>query len=436
MKIFSSSGSPLTPHPSPLPYIWLAWKIIFYKGNPTIQKFSVLTAIAAIGVGMASLLVTIGIMDGFHREIKNRILGVSPHVFARLHADNEAQALRQADRAAKNLAGPLGAGFSPFAIGQAMIRTRSGSMGVVVKAIDPKREPSVTNLAGLVKRGNFFENNAEKPGGHQDTEAIPLLIGSELAVSLGADVADQVALFASAGSSMAEMPRILKGVVRGVFESGYYEYDSSLVYIPLYSAGRLWSGREQGTLFWLGVKGKDPEKAEALALELSKTIDPSAKVSQILTWGQMNKNLFSALKLEKLMLTLVLSLIIFVASVSVTSNLIMIAAQKTKMIGSLSSMGISKTEVAKLMLAIGGMLGALGIIFGLFLTVPVDFILTKTDWVRLPAEVYMIERVPIELGWLNVLGVAFFTWVVSLAASALPAYRTSRLDPSQILRYG
>ncbi|MBI2070028.1 MAG: ABC transporter permease [Elusimicrobia bacterium] len=422
--------------PSKFPYIWLAWKIIFFKGNPTIQKFSVATAIAAMGVGVASLLVTIGVIDGFHQEVQKRILGLSPHVFVRLDTDAETRA-GEIKAVHEVLGARAGLSLAPFAIGQAMVRTPAATLGVVVKAVDPDAEAKATNLPQSLKRGRWFSSEPSHPVDGV-RPAIPLVIGGELAQTLAASPGSRVALIASTGAdSLVGLPRILAGEITGVFESGYYEYDSTLAYMPLDRAKELWASQDDvNALFWLGLRSRDPDDAETIAGDLSRQLAARDRVSQVLTWGQMNKSLFAALKLEKLMLTLVLSLIIFVASITVTSNLIMLSAQKTKMVGSLRSLGITQKELARLMLAVGGTLGFLGVLAGLAISCPVIFIILKSGWIRLPPEVYMLEHFPVALDLWDILGVSAFTWVMSLLASALPAYRTARLDPSQILRYG
>ncbi|MBI4669625.1 MAG: ABC transporter permease [Elusimicrobia bacterium] len=450
-KIFNFFPSTLYPLPSTLPYVWLAWKITFYKGNPTIQKFSVLTAIFAIAFGTASLLVTIGGIDGFHQEIKQRILGLSPHVFIRLRTDarnieKDAGILTEALASQRNLH------LSPFVISQVMVRTPSGTLGMVLKAVDPRREGEVTGLRRLIKKGDWFDQSktsdfsakgGSASGGRLQTSdlksSIPIIIGTEAAINLGLTVGSKAALLTSSGSdSFLSLPQIRSAEVAGIFESGYYEYDSSLVYASLNDVERLWGAgnASANAIFWLGIKGDDPEKAGQVAREISKELSSLPQVRQVLAWGEMNRSLFSALKLEKLMLTLVISLIIFIASIAVASNLIMISAMKTKMIGSLRSMGASRGEVLCLMLAVGGLLGILGVAAGLALTCPIALILLKTHWIRMPPEIYMIDRLPFVLDFATTAAVCLFAWAVSVLASVLPAYKTARLDASQILRYG
>ena len=344
---------------------------------------------------------------------------------------------------ASSLLKPLGSlANAPFAIGQAMLRSASATSGMVIKAVDPEREPSVTKLKNLLTRGEWLSSldEASGPGAKARTPVpIPILLGAEAAHNLGVLPGSTIAILTSPGSnSMAGLPKIRAATVVGIFQSGYYEYDATLAYIPLDRADDLWKTGSDSTsaVYWIGLAGSDPEKAAVLAKAAAQRILSRQDVYQVMPWSDMNKSLFSALKLEKLMLTLVLSLIIFIASVTVASNLVMLSAQKTKMIGSLRSMGLSQADVGRLMLGVGGMLGALGIALGLAISGPIVLILKTTDWIKLPAEVYMLERLPVHLEFGSVLGVVFFTWAVSLLASALPAYRTARLDVSEALRYG
>ncbi|GEM_PF-1361850 len=407
----------------------LAWKIIFFKGNPTLQKFSTATAVIAIGIGVASLIITIGVIDGFHAEIKNRILGLSAHVFVRLARVPKENTNAEIEKVTRIItSADAKTQSAPFAITQAMLRAPGATLGVVLKAIDPQGEPNVSHLNKLLQEGSWFTSKSSTDN------TIELLLGAEAAKNLGVNVGSKVALILSPTASLAPlMPKIVSARVSGIFQSGYYEYDSSLAYIKLDDALKFFNSE---MLLWIGVNGQDPARAAELAKKITGAANASANVISVISWSEMNKGLFSALKLEKIMLTLVISLIIFIASITITSNLIMLAAQKTKLIGSLRSLGGSRRELGYLMLSIGGLLGFLGSLLGLLITGPLIYLIKNTNLVKLPAEIYMIDRLPINLGASEVLLVVLFAWGVSVLASALPAFGTGRLEVSQILRYG
>lgn len=412
---------------------WLAWKIISFKGNPSLQKFSMATSIIAIGIGVAGLLITLGVVEGFHSEIKNRILGLSPHIFVRLNPAPGQNLDSIEKRVTQRL--PQTSPQMPaaaFSIGQAMIRSSYSSAGMLIKAVDPQKEPLVTGIRERLIAGVWL------PVQH-DPKIVPVLIGIEAAKTLGVTTNDEVALIASTTDGLTvAMPRIKKARVVGIFESGYYEYDSSLAYMPIAYAPDLWqiAGKNDQNTYWIGLRTPNPETAPQTTEKIWSLLAGLADVVAVLPWSRMNRSLFSALKLEKIMLGLVLSLIILVASISVTTNLFMICAQKTKMVGSLRSLGLTKGEIQRLMLCLGGLLGAAGCLLGGAIAVPLGAIIQHTNLITLPADVYMLTRVPFDLKMMDAGLVIILAWLLCVIAGIFPARYTGKIDISQILRYG
>ncbi|MFC1520831.1 ABC transporter permease [Elusimicrobiota bacterium] len=418
-----------------VPYFWLAWKILRYPHNPTLQKFSILISIIAIAVGVASLIITLGVVNGFHHEIKSRILGLSPHVFMRL-AEVEPRVFKISG---KELIDRIRSkkdhvkGVSPFFLGQAILRTGRGSLGVMLKAVDPMHEGEVTRTKDLIIKGKWLEpGHAQAP--QKRTQAVPIIIGSELAENLAVTVGSELLLLAPGhNSALAMTPAIYKAYVKGIFRSGYYEYDSSFALIDAMKAYQL---RNLIQSAWIGVKGSDIEKSKELSDTLKAEFADEPAVARIVPWSEINKSLFSALKLEKMMLSLVISLIIFVATVGIASNLILIGSQKTKMLGSLRSLGVSRKELSHLILSLGAILGILGSILGLIISCPIYFLIKYTEIVHLPPAIYMLESLPIRITAGETMIVVILAWILSVIVSIIPAYQTAKLEVSQILRYG
>ncbi len=198
--------------------LWLAWKIIFYKNNPTLQKFSIAASIASIAVGVAGLLVTLGVVNGFHSEIKSRILGLSPHVFVRLSLHKHENLAPAADSVTRTLAAAdPQVKTAAFAVGSVMLRSSYASSGLMLKAVDAQAETGVTGIKGLIIKGEWL--TPTQP--HKADTAIDIVLGKEAARATGVSIGDKVAIIASANDSIAmAMPKIETGLVRVIFESG------------------------------------------------------------------------------------------------------------------------------------------------------------------------------------------------------------------------
>jgi lipoprotein-releasing system permease protein len=384
-----------------------------------------LTSVIAIGgvaVGVAALIVTLSVMTGFREDIRRKILGAQPHLMVM----GPEGSLPQGDWAHIFSDVPDVVSWSPYIMGQALIRKGPVTMGVVAKGIDPEKETSVTGLQSHVKEGRWedLSANSEKP-------APPILLGRELARSLHAEVGDQVLLAAPSADMnvMMNMPSLYPFTVAGVLETGLYDYDSTLVVMTLPAAQQVFhmEMRYSG----LGVKVKDPDESMEAAMRIQKEVGSSAWVR---SWLSLNHNLFAALKLEKTVMFVILALITLVAAFNIVSNLLLVTAQKVREIGILRAMGATRGSIQKIFLLKGILMGSLGTGGGVGLGLILASILKKYQFIELPADVYYVENLPVKIMASDVGLVAGAALLVVLLASLYPSRLASKLDALTAIR--
>ena len=378
-----------------------------------------LIGVGGIAIGVAALITTLGVMNGFQRDIQKKILGTQAHLFLLKEMNPSEKALLES--ALKKY--PEITASAPFVAGQAILNSSSHSLGVWLKGIDPAREFDVNDLQGTLQEGTWE--------GLQDSRGIAL--GTELAKQLGVGPGDPLTLISpkSMATPLGLFPRMESYVVRATFASGYYEYDSSLAFISLPSAQKFFNTSDRVT--GLSIRLKKGEGADLLASQLRKELGIRYWIR---TWSQMNQSLFAALKLEKTVMFLILSLIILVAAFNIASNLLLLSFEKTKEIGILKALGASPRHIRNLFVLEGTIMGGLGTASGAVLGLLLCWWIQNYPIVQLPAEVYYLSRVPVHMEWSDTLCVLGLSLAIAVAATLYPASLASRTHPVEAIRYG
>ncbi|MBN1823984.1 MAG: ABC transporter permease [Endomicrobiales bacterium] len=381
--------------------------------------FTLLTTVIAVGgttLGVAALVITLAVMSGFHRDIKEKILGIQPHLIILKEASSpfaEHSKVRETVSAEKQVRAS-----SPFVYGQAVLRNNRLTSGVVLKGVDPAGENEVVGLNSRIIDG--------KKQGPADKE---ILLGNELAANLGAITGSEIIVMAPGPS--AAVPRMEKLTVSGIFRSGMYEYDANLAYVNLSSGRKIFSLGEAVT--GIGVSLKDFNDASEIEKKLQERLMFPYYVR---SWQRMNRSLFAALKLEKIMMFIILALIIIVAAFNIISNLILLTIEKTRDIGILSAMGFAKAKIARVFLFEGLIIGLSGIFSGLFLGLGLSLALKKYQFIHLPADVYYIDTLPVRIIPADIAMVAGAALIITVVSAVYPAYQVTKLDPLEAIRYG
>ncbi len=402
---------------------------------------SLTTWISVLGValGVATLIVVVGVMTGFQREFREKILGTQSHVVVVKSGAGLMPQWRDVLQKVRDQAGVVAA--SPFVYGQAMFSSNGRTTGSVVRGIDPVREVDVTDIKRYLKDG-ALERILEMGNGAGGTPGKPgVILGEELAKNLLLGVGDSVTMVSPVGvvTPMGLVPRTKNFQVAGIFRSGFYQYDAGLAFISM---------KESQIFFGLGdsvtgvhLRVRDIFSAEHISRKIQSTLS-GAYWSR--SWQQMNRNLFSALKTEKTTLTILLLLVVVVAAFNIIGSLVMVVMEKGREIAILKSMGATNGAILRIFFIQGafiGLLGAvLGIIGGLFLGwnlhVVEDFLERSFGLDILPPSVYHIEKLPVQMTPFDVSITASAAFFICLAATLYPAWRASCVDPVENLRYG
>ena len=423
-----------------VPYeIFIGLRYLRAKRRNRTISLNTFVSIAGITLGVAALIGTVGIMTGFKEDIQAKILGTTAHIIVQ---DRMKDGMTDYDTVALQVENvPDVVASTPFIMKQVMLTTPSGVQGVVIRGIDPQREGKVTELAKNLSSGELSDLQkpvkvkqppADDPTGTPvATEKPGIILGKELALRLGAYVGDTVNVVSPpAGpiSAIGMVPKIRTFAVAGIFQSGMYEYDSSLAYIDLAEAQKFFN--MNGSVTGVEIKVTDVFRADEIAKSVEHALGFAYGARD---WMAMNRNLFSALKLEKTMMFLLLVLITIVASFNIVSTLTMIVTEKQKEIAILKAMGATKKSIRRIFMLNGLIIGLTGTAIG----IPLGYAflwLIQTFWTFDPT-VYYISRIPVHVLASDVLLVAGSAILISFAATLLPSRQAAKLEPVAALRY-
>ncbi len=394
-------------------------------------------SILGITVGVTALIVVLSVMTGFQDDLKEKILGINAHILV-MEFGGSMRDYSGVTEVVKDVDGVRGA--SPFTYNQAMLSSEDGVLGAVVRGIDLDTVGDVIVLPEKIRAGSLsalsagFEEQAAKG-------ALPgIVIGKELATSLGATIGEEVKLISpmTTGGALGSVPRMAAFEVVGVFEVGMYDYDSGMAFISLANAQRFFKLGD--TVTGVEVKINDIYKAD----EVSDTIGASLGGPYwTRTWMDMNRNLFSALKLEKAGMFIILTLIIAVAALNIISTLIMVVMEKGKEIAILKSMGATSASIMKIFMIEGIVIGITGTFFGtaiglaaaLNLQKIVGFLEEIFNFTLMPMDVYYISGLPSKVVPSSVVLIVLMSIGISFLATIYPSWKASRFDPVEGLRY-
>ena len=387
-----------------------------------------LLSIAGVTVGVMALIVVIAVMAGFESDLKSRILGVESHVVLTPEAGFFAD-YRQILQVVEEIKGVASA--APFISSQVMLRSAGGVAGAALKGIDPDMiaEEPIRSAAAVLKKRPETSGSPSVP----DASVPGIVLGRELAGNLGLVAGDTVYLISPRGiiSPVGHIPAMHRCRVTGLFKSGMYEYDASLAFISLKDAQKMlrMSDVVTGVEIWVD----DIFRAGQIAEKIIKSLDIPC---QARTWMQVNRNLFSALKLEKVMMFIILTLIILVAAFNIASTLIMTVMHKKRDIAILKAMGTTNSSIQRIFVFKGMIIGSTGTILGSALGLLLCFLLDHYQFIKLPQDVYYITSLPILLETGDALLIAASALVICFLATLYPARQAARINPVEAIRYG
>ena len=402
---------------------------------------SIITFISIFGIflGVAALIIVLAVMNGFETDLRTKILGIKSHI--ELTADIGGS-MKNYPKVQELIAGTEGVVAStPFIYTQAMIRSGNGVSGVVIRGLDTQSAFKVINL-GKIREGSIeYLNKIPQELSRKYSEQIGgIVIGKEMARNMGIFLYDTITIISPVGIStpMGMMPRMKKFAVVGIFESGFYEYDSTLAYLSLRNCQDFLQMGDNVT--GIDIKVDDIYKADSIARRIQSKLGFPFWANN---WMQMNKNLFAALKLEKRVMFIILSLIVLVAAFNIISALIMIVMEKSKDIAILKSMGATSRSIMKIFIYQGLIVGVIGTFLGCIAGLSVALNLQKVSlfvekifhFKILPGDVYYLSELPSQVNYGDVIVIIIGTLIVCFLSTIYPSLRASRLDPAEALRY-
>ncbi len=398
---------------------------------------SVITVISVLGitVGVSALIIVLSVMSGFEDTLKDKILGLNAHVVV-LGMGHGIEDYDRVAEVTRNIKGVAGA--SPFTYNQAMLSSASSAIGAVVRGLDVKTAGEATVVPSKIREGTLSGLSVEL--GSKKGRLPGIVLGKELAQRLSVRVGERINLISPTGTMTpaGPVPRMTAFTVSGIFELGMYEYDSSLAFISLHNAQKFF--RLGDTATGVEIKLRDIDEARSVADSIMRDLKGPYWTK---TWQDMNRSLFSALKLEKVTMFIILTLIILVAALNIISTLIMVVMEKHKDIAILKSIGASPAGIMKIFMVEGAIIGVVGTLagalFGVGVAMNLERVVSLIEGVFhfkiLPPSVYYIDKLPSHVEPLTVLIIVAFSLGVSFLATLYPSWQAARMRPVDSLRY-
>lgn len=381
-------------------------------------------SISGVAIGVMALIIVLGVMTGFSDDLRTKILGAKSHLVI-YQLGMGIPNYREIIREVTSISGVVAA--TPAMLNQVMISSASNTVGPMIKGIEVASAPAVTNLGSIIKEGSLSDLDRDPASG------LPgMVLGKELAMILGVTPGEEIKVISPFGTMTPAgmVPRASRFQVVGIFDSGMYEYDSSLAYISLKGAQDFFNQPDVATE--IEVKVEDIYKVKQLAVKIREHLGMGYQVRD---WMEMHKNLYAALKLEKMAMFIILVLIILVASFNIVGTLIMVVRDKHKDIAILKSMGAQSLSIMKIFILEGLIIGLSGTTLGITGGFIIAWIQNTYHIIGLPPDVYYISNLLIKITPRDLILVIVSAISISLMATLYPSWQAAQLDPAETLRY-
>jgi lipoprotein-releasing system permease protein len=390
-------------------------------------SFISLISVSGIALGVMALIVVLSVMNGFQKEVRDRMLSVLAHIEV---FEPQGSLPNWQETAREAFLNKEVRGAAPYVDGQVMMTRGDTVRGIMVRGILPDQEPKVSDVAKQIKQGSL---NALKPG------EFNIVLGSELARSMGAQLGDKVTMIAPQGqvTPAGVIPRLKQFTVVGIFEAGHFEYDSSLAFIHIDDAMKMF---KLDAPSGLRLRIDDMQRAPEVALDLSRILTGDVLIRD---WSQQNRNWFAAVQTEKHMMFIILTLIVAVAAFNLVSTLVMTVTDKQADIAILRTLGASPRSIMKIFMIQGALVGligtAIGVGCGVLIALNIDVIVPFIESIFhvrfLPKDIYVISELPSDLRWPDVYTIGGVSIVLAFLATLYPSWSAARVKPAEALRY-
>ncbi len=396
------------------------------KNNSFISLLSFIS-IMGIMIGVMALIVVISVMSGFDHTLEKRVIGIESQVIV-LNYNGFVNHYKKAVKKILSVKGVKN--VSPFIYTDIMISSASTSTGSVLRGIDIKTEENVTDLKKYLIKGNLSGLNNKKKN--------EIVLGKVLAQNLGVSVGDRVTIISPEGqiTPFGVMPKTERFIVCGIINTGMYNYDSTFSFISLKNA-QAFLGLSESLVTGFEVRLDNLSAANSFARKIADTLNGN-KVSSsyyALSWEELNKNLFSAIKLEKLTMFVILSLIVLVAAFNIISTLIMVVMEKRKDVAILKSIGASSKDIMIIFIAQGFIIGVIGTSLGLLSGFLIGYLEKTYHIISLPSSVYYITTLPVRMTAGEFIVIGLSALFLSFIATLYPSYKAGKIDPAEGVRH-
>jgi len=384
---------------------------------------SVITSISVLGIaiGVAALVIAIALITGFQGDVQDKILGATSHVMV---SDLGGQGLAGYEGLAEKIRAIPGVeSVTPVVYSTALITGLGESSGALVKGLDFDRERQSATWLQKLEVGRIPDGGGAREG---------LLLGRELALRIGAQAGDVVDVVTASStlSPLGLLPKRKRFQVTGVFNTGLYEFDSSTALVSIGVAQKLFG--LEGRASYIQVKLRDIFAAPAIGETIKAALPP---VVYITTWMELNKSLFSALKLEKNIMFLTITLIVIVAALNIIATLILMVMEKTRDIGILMAMGATPRSINRIFFYQGALIGVIGTALGVLLGLGWCALANAFELIKIPVDIYQISHVPFRLRPIDLALIVGVTLAISFVSTLFPARRAAKVDPVVALKY-
>ncbi len=422
-----------------MPYeLFIGLRYLKAKRKSTFVSIITFISIAGVALGVTALIVVLSVMTGFEEDLKGKILGTNAHVVV-LKSGGEIQDYQKLMERLRGFHGVSAA--TPFIYSQVMLASGSNVSGVVMRGVDPKTDTQVTNLYRSIVQGKLSNLDEPIKPAYGEGPTLPgVIIGRELAKNLNLYMGDIVHIVSPVGNitPFGMIPKTKQFRVAGIFDTGMYEYDATLAYVSLRDAQAFLSMGDSVT--GIQLKVNDVYKAADIARDINRGLGLPYFARD---WMQMNKNILFALKTEKVVMFIILTLIVLVAAFGIASTLFMVVMEKNKDIAILKSMGATSRSIMRIFVLEGLIIGVAGTIIGLFggliiafnLESIVDFVQRVTGFELFSKDIYYLNHFPSQVVPSDVLLISVTAILISFVATLYPSWQGSRLPPAEALRY-
>ena len=428
MSIFSR----FIKHKESLPFeLFVGMRYTRAKRRNHFISFISLTSMVGIGLGVAALIVVLSVMNGFQEELRSRILGVASHL--QITGVNNVladwQTVSSKVQTAKHVTGT-----APYIMAQGMLSNGQAVQGAIVRGVLPSEEGKVSDLAAHMRAGQLADLKADEFG---------MVLGAELAQSLGVVLGDKVVLMAPQGqfTPTGVVPRIKQFTVVGLFQIGMYEYDAGLALINIDDAAKLY--RMGDNVSGVRLKLDDLFLAPKISTDLAVVLSNETQALFLTDWTQEHANFFRAIQMEKRVMFIILALIVAVAAFNIVSTLVMAVTDKRADIAIMRTFGASPSSIMAIFIVQGALIGMIGTVVGAFFGVLIALnISTIVPFIEhlfhvqfLAKDIYYISELPSHLLWGDVITIVILSFFLSLIATLYPSWKASKMNPAEALRY-